>query len=271
VSRAFDTDFFAPPRPRIFGHRGAAGEFPENTMVSFDRAVRAGAVYLELDVHMSRDKEIVVSHDEGLTRTCGRDALIREMTWAEIQTVDAGYMLTFDAGVTFPFRGRSVKVPRLAEALGAFRDVNYLIEIKQTVPSLVSQLLATVDAGGLRRRVLIASEFDQPISEVRRLAPQIPTNFSYGDVAEFLQAMAAHRPGYEPRGAALQIPTQYQGWQLVTPESVEFAHRVGVELHVWTVNDENEMNRLLECGVDGLISDFPARAVAVARSSKPVK
>jgi len=271
VSRAFDTDFFAPPRPRIFGHRGPAAEFPENTMVSFARAIRAGAIYLELDIHMSRDGEIVVSHDGGLTRTCGRDALISEMSWAEIEDADAGYMLTFDGGATFPFRGRSVKVPRLIEVLGAFVGVNYLIEIKQTEPSLVSQLLATVDASGLRRRVLVASEFDDPISEVRRLAPQIPTNFSYGEVAEFLQAMAGNRPAYEPRGAALQIPPEYQGWRLVTTESVEFAHRVGVELHVWTVNEESEMNRLLGCGVDGLISDFPARALTVARSRGPFK
>jgi glycerophosphoryl diester phosphodiesterase len=269
VSRTFDSDFFAPPRPRIFAHRGASGEFPENTMVSFEQAVRAGALYLELDVHMSRDGEIVVSHDEGLNRTCGRDALIRETNWAEIQAADAGHMLTFDGGATFPFRGRSIKVPRLIEVLGAFGDVNYVIEIKQT--SLVSQLLATVDASGLRRRVLIASELDEPISAVRRLAPQIPTNFPSGEVAEFLQAMAGYRPGYEPRGAALQIPPEYHGWRLVTTESVEFAHRVGVELHVWTVNEESEMNQLLEYGVDGLISDFPARALRVARAREPFK
>jgi len=266
VSRAFDTEFFSPRRPRIFGHRGAAGEFPENTMLSFERAARAVAIYLELDVHMSRDGEIVVSHDEGLTRSCGRDALIRESNWAEISAADAGYMMTFDGGATFPFRGRSIKVPRLSEVLGAFGGVNYLIEIKQTEPSLVAQLLATVEASGLRRRVLIASEFDEPIRAVRSLAPQIPTNFPYGEVAEFLQALAGSRPGYEPSGAALQIPPEYQGWRLVTTESVEFAHRAGVELHVWTVNEESEMNRLLECDVDGLISDFPARALAVARS-----
>ena len=240
-------------------------------MVSFERAVRAGAIYLELDVHMSRDGEIVVSHDEGLARTCGRQARIREMNWAEIQAADAGYMLSFDGGATFPFRGRSIKVPRLAEVLGAFGQVNYLIEIKQTEPSLVSQLLATVDASGLRRRVLIASEFDPPISAVRSLAPQIPTNFSYTEVAEFLQAMAGHRPDYAPRGAALQIPPEYHGWQLVTTASVEFAHRAGVEIHVWTVNEEREMNQLLECGVDGLISDYPARALAIARSRRLFK
>src|SRR5262249_15822218 len=249
-----DTDFFSLPRPRIFGHRGAAGELPENTMVSFERAARDGAMYLELDVHMSRDEQIIVSHDGGLARACGLDALIREMSWAEIQAADAGYMLTFDGGSTFPFRGRSIKIPRLIEVLGAFRELNYIVEIKQTEPSLVPHLLAVVDAVGLRRRGLIASGFAAPLGGGRTLAPPIPTKFSYGGAAEFLQAMAGYRPGYEPPGAALQVPAEYQGWKLVTPQSVEFAHRAGVEIHVWTVNDESEMYQLLDGGVDGLIS-----------------
>jgi len=265
VNRDRDTDFFAPPRPRIFGHRGAAGEMPENTMVSFERAVTSGAIYLELDVHMTRDSQVVVSHDPDLARTCGRDAFIKDMTWAELQHADAGYMLTFDGGRTFPFRGRSIRIPRLTEVLGAFLNVNYVIEIKQTEPSLVSKLLATIDEAGMRRHVLIASELDQPIREVRELAPRIPTNFPYSDVAGFLQALAARDSAYSPSGSALQIPPTYEGWKMVTPESVEFAHRFDLEVHVWTVNEEAEMNEMLDCGVDGLISDFPARALAVAR------
>jgi glycerophosphoryl diester phosphodiesterase len=266
VSLDPDTDFFAPPRPRIFGHRGAAGEMPENTMVSFERAVGAGTIYLELDVHMTRDGEVVVSHDPNLTRTCGRDVFIKDMAWAELQHADAGYMLTFDGGATFPFRGRSIRVPRLAEVLGAFLNVNYNIEIKQTEPNMVSRMLAVIDDAGVRRRVLIASEADGPVQELRALAPRIPTNFSYGDVSAFLQAMAARDSAYTPPGNALQIPPTYEGWKLVTPESVEFAHRAGVEVHVWTVNEEAEMNQMLDYGVDGLISDFPARALAVAHA-----
>ncbi len=266
MSRLIETDFFEPPIPRIFGHRGAAGEFPENTMVSFERAVRCGAVYLELDVHMTRDGEVVVSHDGFLTRTCGRDELISEMTWAELQTADAGYMFTTDGGVTFPFRDQHIGVPRLADVLGAFLSINYIIEIKQSSPSLIPALLGALDLTGMRRRVLVASEHDEVVKEVRELAPEIPTNFPYGEIAEFLQAMAGNRPGYQPLGSALQIPPAHEGWKLVTPESVEFAHKCGVELHVWTVNDEREMNQLLDYGVDGLISDFPARALAVVRA-----
>ncbi len=261
-----DSDFFSPPRPRIFGHRGSAGEFPENTMASFERAVRAGAIYLELDVHMTRDGEVVVSHDGNLTRTCGRDEFIRDMTWSELQSADAGYLFTTDGGVTFPFRGKSIRVPRLVEVLGSFLNVNYVIEIKQTEPSVVPALIAAIDATGMRRRVLAASEHDQTVEEVRAMVPRIPTNFPYGEVAEFLQAMAGNRPGYRPRGDALQIPPEYEGWKLVSPETVDFAHRFGIEVHAWTVNDEREMNELLDYGVDGIFTDFPARGLALTRA-----
>ncbi len=268
MRRDIDTDFFAPPRPRIFGHRGAAGEFPENTTASFERAVRAGAIYLELDVHMTRDGEVVVSHDGNLARTCGRDECIRDMTWAELQTADAGYLFTTDGGETFPFRGRAIRVPRLIDVLGSFLGVNYVIEIKQTEPSVVPALMGVIDATAMRRRVLIASENDRVVEEVRNLVPQIPTNFPYSEVAEFLQAMAGNRPGYRPRGDALQIPPEYEGWKLVSPETVDFAHRLGIEVHAWTVNDESEMNQLLDCGVDGLFTDFPARALALTRARR---
>ncbi|MGO9450280.1 MAG: glycerophosphodiester phosphodiesterase [Candidatus Binataceae bacterium] len=266
MSREFDTDFFAPSRPRVIGHRGAAGERPENTMVSFERAVAAGALYLELDVHMTSDGEIVVSHDGNLARACDREGLIAQMTRVEIQAADAGYAFTVDGGATFPFRGRGVKVPRLADVLAAFTTTNVVVEIKQTVPNLVARLLETVDRSGARRRVMLTSEQDEPVRELRKLAPKVPTNFPYTDVAELLQAMAGNRPGYEALGAAIQIPPQYGTWQLVTPELVAFAHQLGVEVHVWTVNDEREMNELLDCGVDGIISDFPARALAVVRA-----
>lgn len=266
MGRESANDFFAPARPRVFGHRGAAGEFPENTMVSFEAAVRAGAAYLELDVHMTRDGEIVVSHDEHLRRMCGRDALIPAMTWSELRTVDAGFSFSTDGGATFPFRGRGVCVPRLAEVLGAFHGMRYIIEIKQTDPTLVRPLLDVIDAADARSRVLIASEQDEPIGKVRALAPEISTNFPYSEVAEFLQAMAGNRSDYRAVGAALQIPPEYEDWKLVTPESVAFAHRAGVEVHVWTVNEEQQMTDLLDYGVDGLITDFPARALALVRS-----
>jgi glycerophosphoryl diester phosphodiesterase len=261
-----DSDFFSLPLPRIFAHRGFAGEYPENTMPSFRAAAGAGAEYFELDVHMTVDGEIVVSHDESLERNCGRAGAIRELEWSQIAQADAGYAFTIDGGATHPFRGQGIAIPRLADVLAEFPGVRVLIEVKQKSPSLVAAMLAVIESAAASRRVLIASELQAPIDELRRLAPGMPTNFPYREVAEFLQAMAASRTDYRPRASALQIPPEYEGWKLVTPDSVGFAHRIGVEVHVWTVNDQPAIAEFLDMGVDGIITDFPDRGLAAARS-----
>jgi glycerophosphoryl diester phosphodiesterase len=244
------------------GHRGSAGTHPENTLESFRAAAAAGAQYLEFDIHMTRDGEIVVAHDDHLARMCGIDRSIPQMTYAEVAAADAGRMFTLD-GATYPFRAKGLRVPRLAEVLAEFSRLCMIVEIKQTAPSLVAPMLALIDRAGMRRNVLVASEHQEPLDEVRKLAPEVPTNFSYLESGLFIQAMATRDPRYRPPGAAVQIPRSYESWQLVTPESVEFAHRLGLEVHVWTVNEESEMSELLDLGVDGLISDFPQRALDV--------
>ncbi|MGH7780099.1 MAG: glycerophosphodiester phosphodiesterase [Candidatus Binataceae bacterium] len=263
---SLDSEFFSLPPPRIFAHRGNSGEFPENTMASFEAAARLGTEYFEMDVHMTRDGEIVVSHDADLPRVSGRAGAIAEMTCAEVQSADAGYTFSTDGGTTHPFRGRGVRIPRLADVFGAFPNIRFNIDPKQTQPSVVPALLKVIDRAGMRRRVLIASDNQQPIDEIRALAPGVPTAFPYGEVAEFMQAMAAKKTGYTPRADALQIPPEYQGWNLATPEIIAFARGLGVEVQVWTVNDPAEMSALLDLGVAGIFTDFPARGLAVARS-----
>jgi glycerophosphoryl diester phosphodiesterase len=265
-----DTDFFTPALPRIFGHRGSTGTHPENTLESFAAAAALGVQYLEFDLHMTRDGEIVVAHDENLKRMCGVDRLIREMTYAELAAADAGRMFTLD-GATFPFRDNGVRVPRLSEVLAAFPKLRMIVEIKQIAPSVVAPMLDVIDRAGMRRNVLVASEHQEPLDEIRRLAPEIPTNFSYLESGQFFQAMAARGPSYCPPGDAIQISHFYESWELVTRESVGFAHGAGVEMHVWTVNQEAEMHQLLDFGVDGLISDFPGRALDVTRRRAAVR
>ncbi len=259
-----NTDFFKSGLPRAFGHRGCAGTHPENTLEAFAAAAAIGIQYLELDIHMTRDGEIVVSHDDHLERTCGRAGVIREMTYAELAAADAGRMFTLD-GANFPFRDKGIRMPRLAEVLAAFPTLRIEIEVKQIAPSVVAPMLEVIDRAGMRRSVFVASEHQQPLDEVRMLAPEIPTNFSYFETGGFFQAMVS-RDNYRPPGDALQIPPSYESWQLVTPESVEFAHRIGLEVHVWTVNEEAEMRELLDMGVDGLMSDYPRRLLDVIRS-----
>jgi glycerophosphoryl diester phosphodiesterase len=259
-----NTDFFTPALPRVFGHRGAAGTHPENTLESFRAAVASGVRYLEFDIHMTRDGEVVVAHDAHLKRACGLDRTIPEMTYAELATADAGRMFTLD-GATFPFRDKGIRVPRLTEVLAAFPKLRMIVEVKQIAPSVVAPMLDVIDRARMRRSVLVASEHQEPLDEIRKLAPEIPTNFSYLESGLFIQAMGTRDTNYRPPGNAVQIPHRHESWELVTKESVDVAHRIGIEMHVWTVNEAAEMSELLDMGVDGLISDYPDRALEVVR------
>src|SRR5579859_1477616 len=116
MHKSFDTEFFDLPLPRLFGHRGASGDYPENTIPAFRAAQAAAVPYIELDVHMTRDGAIVVTHDEDLRRVSDRAGRIAEMTLAEVRATDAGYNFSPD-GKQFPFRSRCVCVPTLREVL----------------------------------------------------------------------------------------------------------------------------------------------------------
>ncbi len=255
--------FFSLPKPRVMAHRGASGTHPENTLAAFDAACRAGVPYFELDVHMTRDGEVVVCHDDDLARTTDRAGLIGEMAFSELRRADAGYRFSADGGMTFPFRGRGLTIPTLSEVLGEFPSVRVVVEVKQRAPSLIGAMLGVIDSLGARERVLVASEHQEPLSETRDKAPGIPTNFSAPEVEAFFAALTRRDVSYRPPAPALQIPPSYEAKTLVTAESVEFAHRMGVEVHVWTVNDTAEMVRMLKLGADGIITDFPERCRAV--------
>jgi glycerophosphoryl diester phosphodiesterase len=265
MASRFDTDFFNLPTPRLFAHRGASGAYPENTMPAFQAACTTGIPNIELDIRMTHDEELIVIHDEDLERVAGQSGVVSEMTVAEVRRADAAFRFSAD-GVDFPFRGREICVPTLREVLNAFARQFFVIEIKQVAPSLVTRLLILLRETGMLRRVLIASEHQQPLDEVRRLAPAIPTNFSAHEVGQFVMSLPPGGPSFDPSGAALQIPPEHESWKLVTPECVDAAHRLGVEVHVWTVNGAAQMRELLALGVDGIISDYPALLLEVAGS-----
>ena len=263
---SLESDFFNPWRPRIFGHRGSAGTHPENTLASFQAADEAGARYLETDVHITRDGEIVVSHDPDLARCCGGTGFIKDVAYADLARLDAGYAFTLN-GKEFPYRGRGLRILRLGELLATFRGAFFNIDLKPEADARITDaVVKIIDAAKARRRVLLASEHQSRLDEIRALAPGIPTSFGYLEIAAFMQALAAHDDSYHPRADALQIPPEYYSWKLATPETLAFAHQLGVEVHIWTVNEEASMRALLKIGVDGIMSDFPALALRIAAS-----
>jgi len=257
------TGYFTGATPRVFGHRGAAGLAPENTLPSFALGLTLGADMLELDVHASRDGVVVVFHDPTLDRTTNGTGPLRERSLYELQQLDAGYHFTRD-GRDFPYRGHGLRIPTLEAVLKDFPLAHCNIEIKQADPPIVTDVLRVIRRLDAQHRVLLAAEHDPIMQQIRPLAGDIVTSFSTADAADFIGRLrAGSLDDYRPRGRALQIPPRFNEIELVTQENVEAAHRCGLEVHVWTINDPEEMRRLLALGVDGIISDLPGLARVV--------
>jgi glycerophosphoryl diester phosphodiesterase len=257
--------FFELPRPRVFGHRGAAGLAPENTLPSFALAAALGAPYLELDVHATRDGVIIVCHDPTVARTTNGTGAVADLTLNGLQRLDAGYHFTYD-GRHFPYRGHGIQIPTLAAVLSAFPAHRLNIEIKQAAPPIVDAVTDVLRAGHATSRTLLAAERDDIMQAIRAaVGDGIVTSMSTGDVIEFMTRCAENRfNDYVPPGYALQIPVRYAGTDLITADTIAAAHRLGLEIHAWTINDAAEMRRLLALGVDGIMSDLPGLAMTIA-------
>lgn len=210
----------------------------------------------ELDVHATRDGEVVVLHDPTLDRTTDGAGPVAAVTFAELARLDAGHRFSPDDGRTFPFRGQSIRVPRLAELLAEFPDTPLNIEIKCEGAAILDAVVRMVRAA--RSRIVLAAEHDVIMQAIRAAAPDLPTSCATGEVAAFIGALQNGTPPTLPDGAvALQIPPTFGDVTLVDAASVAAAHALGAEVHVWTINDPAEARRLLALGCDGIISDVP--------------
>jgi len=267
-----NTRFFHTSKPRIFAHRGSSGSAPENTLLSFETALEEGANFLEMDVHASRDGHIMVLHDSQLGGTTDASAQVSELTLAEIKQLDAGFCFSPDNGVTFPFRGKGIRIPTLREVAQRFPQVPFNIEIKQSEPPIERAAYALLEETGHAELVLLAAESDHLIERIRRLDPGLPTNFASSEVLDFLQRVHNDQwSDFNPGGRALQIPEEHYGMQILSEGLLKAAHRFGIEVHVWTVNEESDMRRLLEMGVDGIMTDYPQRLARVLHNLRSNK
>lgn len=246
---------------------------PENTLASFRRGLEDGATFIELDVHATRDGEVVVIHDETVHRTTDGAGLVREMDLEELKRLDAGFRFTADGGATHPFRGRGIRIPALREFFTDFPRARATLEIKELSAPAIETLFDLVEEFDKAPQVLVAAEEDAIMAAARAVIRgrglPVATGFSMNEIRAFMTALWTGE-GLSPEvpGQALQIPRLYQGTALVTPASVAAAHGLGVEVHVWTVNEVEEMRELLALGVDGIVTDYPARLRDVVRQSR---
>lgn len=248
----------------VFAHRGGSGLIPENTLEAFLFSARMGVDALELDVHSTADGTLVVMHDATVDRTTDGRGRVNELTLEAVKQLDAGYLFSVDGGQTFPFRGQKIAVPTLREVFDALPDVTFNIEPKQQTPSIIKPLCALIRERKMSGKTIVGS-FDQTtIDDFRRECPEVATAASPSEASRFLAlAKTGLADSYSPPMQALQVPENFGGLQIVSKEFVEAAHRRNLKVHVWTVNETADMQRLIDTGVDGIMTDYPDRLLTL--------
>ena len=246
--------FLIAAGPIAIAHRGGAGEAPENTLPAFERAIELGFRYLETDVHLTADGVLVAFHDAHLDRTTDRTGAIAELEIGDVEVADAGYTFSPDGGRTFPFRCKSVRVPRLEELLTRWPEASVNIDPK--ADRSVEPLVELLDHLAAWDRVCIGAFSDRRIARIRRLSRgRACTSMGPFAIAAARATATVARRMPLMRADCIQVPLRDRGIAIVTPRFVDAAHRGGIPVHVWTVNDERTMNNLLDMGVDGIMSD----------------
>ncbi|XXF75890.1 glycerophosphodiester phosphodiesterase [Myxococcaceae bacterium GXIMD 01537] len=240
-------------------HRGGALLAPENTMAAFRMAVeRFRTDMLELDVHLTRDGEVVVAHDATLERCTDGVGQVADFTLAELSRLDAGYRFTPDEGRTFPFRGQGVRIPTLRELLRAFPSLRLNVELKPDAPGAEEALLRVLREEGALERVCLGSELDTVGERLAALAPDACHFYPRDALAAWVLAVRAGGPPPEDaRYSVLDMPLYFGDVRLVDEHLLATASAHGKWVNVWTVDDPEEMRRLLHEGIGGVMTDRP--------------
>lgn len=237
--------FFASSRPLVFAHRGGSALAPENTIAAFDHGLALGADGLELDVRLSRDGVVVVHHDRLLDRTTALRGPIADRTARELQRAS---------------------VPTLADVLARYRDPRIIIEMKVNHPDLAAATIDVIRRADAVLRVCLGSFGLRVLRAARAIEPALATSGSREEVRWALYRSRVRWPVSRVAYSGYQVPEIAGRTRVVSRRFVEGAHRAGLGVQVWTVDTEEDARRLLDWGVDALITDRPDLVVPLIRN-----
>jgi glycerophosphoryl diester phosphodiesterase len=233
--------------------------------------VEVGAHALELDVHCTRDGHLVVCHDATVDATTDGTGRIADMTLDEVQALDNAYRFGAESG--FPFRGQGHGISTLDEVLEAFPTTFLNFDIKETAPTVPpyeEKLAETLRRYGRADDVIVASFLDGATASFTTFAPEVSTSAGTMATAQFWRAVQDDEEAPATTHHALQVPPDYDGTVIVDERFVARAHDAGLAVHVWTIDDADEMERLLALEVDGIMTDRPSvLAEVLSRTGAP--
>lgn len=256
--------FHLVKNPSIIGHRGSPFAYPENTLLSFEEALRH-ADCLELDVSMTKDGVIIVIHDLILERTTDGSGEAQDMDYKELLLLNAGYH--FQIGASYPYREKRVTIPTLDSVFKAFPATPLMIEVKGSGEELAMNLARTISANKAQDRVLVAGLHDKTIQSIRKYLPGIQTGASLKEgIIFYILAHLGVAAWLSWDFQALCIPPYYQSLPLLTSPIRLAAKGLGLPIYLWTINTEEEIEKYLEQGAQGIISDYPERVKRVMKN-----
>lgn len=239
---------------RLYAHRGASAERPENTMAAFERAVEVGVDALEMDVHVTRDNHLIVAHDDTALRTCGAPLVWRDLDLAAVRRLDAGWGFVAPDG-SRPFAARAVGVPTFADVLDAFPAMRINVDLKgDRAVALMLDLLRDRRA---EDRVTLASFQLGTLVALRRRGYGGETALSQPEVAALLSVPAVLWRQLPFTGTAAQVPVHAGPIRFDRPALIAKCHAIGLRVDFWTIDDPAEATRLLELGADGIMTNHP--------------
>ncbi len=254
----------------VIAHRGDSIRFPENTMPAFKSAAEMGVDVIETDIHLSKDGKVVIWHDENLSRTADRGGLIADMTWEELQKVDAGYFYSGDGGRTFPFRGKKVKIALFRDLLRELPQMRFNVDLKADNPQLIEAFSKIIEEENAENRVIGASFHHKNLVLLRKRMPGLVTSFSPQEIKSILlqkiSGILLLRKKFN--AAVLQVPECSGKIRVVSKSLIKMIHKKGLKVQVWTVNRAEDMKRLLAMGVDGIFTDDPSVLQKVEAESR---
>ncbi|MFL7839171.1 MAG: glycerophosphodiester phosphodiesterase [Candidatus Promineifilaceae bacterium] len=246
--------------PLVTSHADDTGSglWPGITMTHLEGVAGLGVDVLEMDAHMTSDGHIVLMHDDTVDRTTNGSGLVSDFTLEELQQLEVGVNWTQDEGATYPYQGKGLQIPTVEEVFQRFPDYPMVIEIKQDSPSMAEPFCVLIRQYDKTEKVLVPSFSGQTIAEFRAACPEVATASASDEtrnfvIANFLMAANLIKPAYQ----AFQVPEESGGIPVVIPHFISSAHDRGLQVHVWTINDADDMHRLIDMGVDGIMTDRP--------------
>ncbi|ENH96231.1 glycerophosphoryl diester phosphodiesterase [Gracilibacillus halophilus YIM-C55.5] len=253
----------------VIAHRGNSSSYPEETLPALKSAKDMQVDFLDVDVHVTKDHQLIALHDDTVDRTTNGTGKASEMTVSELKQLDAGYEMTTDDGQSYPFRGQGIQLQTLRELLEAFPNAPFTIEIKDDSSFAGNLVAEVIQEHQASHRVIVGSFHDAPTKTFRRAMPNVATTLT---TSEMKKMMLMHQIGLgaydQPPARYAQVPEEMDGIRVLTPSFIKYAHQRGVTLFVWTINEEDEMKRIMQMGVDGMYTDHPARLLDVVVQRK---